>query len=242
MEPVHIPFLSLLSFGAGGWGDELFYGVLNTIGLAVTALPIGLAGGLVLGLARGAQEPTLRLAANLLSSVFRGLPELLTILLVYFLGQRILNAAVDFAGGESARDVSIFWAGVAALSIVFAAYASEVFLGSLKALQASHLQAAAALALGPVVTLRFITLPEIFRLSAPGLSNLWLSLLKQTSLMSVIGFGDLLRSGYVAASSTGERIFFYAVVFALYLLLCSAGAPLFEGLIRSASAKIPARP
>lgn len=195
----------------------------------------------MLGFARAAREPTLRLAANLLSSVFRGLPELLTILLVYFLGQRLLNAAVAFVGGGTAQDISIFWAGVTALSMVFAAYASEVFLGSLKALKASHLQAASALALGPFVTLRFITLPEIFRLSKPGLSNLWLSLLKQTSLVSVIGYDDLLHSGYVAASSTGERIFFYFVVFVVYLLLCAAGAPLFERLIHSASAKIPGR-
>jgi polar amino acid transport system permease protein len=241
LESADIPLHSLLSFGAGGWGDELFYGALHTIGLAFTAMPIGLAGGLLLGFARAAQEPTLRLAANLMSSVFRGIPELLTILLVYFLGQRLLNAAVAMVGNESVHDISIFWAGVVALSMVFAAYASEVFFGSLQALKASHLQAAAALALGPLVTLRFITLPEVFRLSAPGLSNLWLSLLKQTSLMSVIGYDDLLHSGYVAASSTGERIFFYAVVFVLYLLLCGVGAPLFDWLIYSASAKIPAR-
>lgn len=242
MECADISLVSLLSFGPGGWGDELFYGVLRTVGLAITAMPIGLAGGLILGFARAAREPVLRLAANLVSSVFRGLPELLTILMVYILGQRLLNAAVDFVGGGTARDISIFWSGVAALSMVFAAYASEVFLGSLRALRASHLQAAAALALGPIVTLRFITLPEIFRLSAPGLSNLWLSLLKQTSLVSVIGYGDLLHGGYVAASSTGERIFFYAVVFVIYLLLCGVGSSLFEWLIRAASAKIPARP
>jgi polar amino acid transport system permease protein len=241
LECADISLLSHLSFGAGGWGDELYYGALRTIGLAFTAMPIGLAAGLLLGFARAAQEPTLRLAANLMSSLLRGLPELLTIMLVYFLGQRLLNETVALLGGGAAQDISIFWSGVAALSIVFAAYASEVFLGSLKALKASHLQAAAALALGPFVTLRFITLPEVFRLSAPGLSNLWLSLLKQTSLLSVIGYSDLLRTGYIAASSTGERIFFYAVVFGLYLFLCGAGARLFEQLIQSASAKIPAR-
>jgi polar amino acid transport system permease protein len=214
---------------------------LRTIGLAFTAIPFGLAAGLLLGFARAAHEPTLRLAANLISSLLRGLPELLTILLVYFMGQRLLNEAVALVGGGTPQDISIFWSGVAALGIVFAAYSSEVFLGSLKALKASHLQAAAALGLGPFVTLRFVTLQEVFRLSAPGLSNLWLSLLKQTSLLSVIGYSDLLRSGYVAASSTGERIFFYAVVFALYLLLCAAGARLFEWLIQSASAKLPAR-
>jgi len=208
----------------------------------VTALPLGLAGGLVLGFGRAANDSALRLAANLLSSVFRGLPELLTILLAFILGQRLLNAATELAGGGTAENISVFWAGVAALSIVFAAYASEVFLGSLKALRDSHLQAAAALALGPVVTLRFITLPEIFRLSAPGLSNLWLSLFKQTSLVSVIGYDELLHSGYVAASSTGERIFFYAVVFGAYVGLCAGAAPLFNWLVAAASAKVPPRP
>lgn len=208
----------------------------------MTALPLGLAGGLVLGFGRAANDSALRLAANLLSSVFRGLPELLTILLAFILGQRLLNAATELAGGGTAENISVFWAGVAALSIVFAAYASEVFLGSLKALRDSHLQAAAALALGPVVTLRFITLPEIFRLSAPGLSNLWLSLFKQTSLVSVIGYDELLHSGYVAASSTGERIFFYAVVFGAYVGLCVGAAPLFNWLVAAASAKVPPRP
>lgn len=195
----------------------------------------------MLGFARASREPALRLAANLIAGLLRGLPELLTILLVYILGQRLLNWGAGLAGADAGPEISIFWAGVAALSMVFAAYSSEVFLGSLLALRASHLEAARALSLGPVVTLRFITLPEVFRLSAPGLSNLWLSLLKQTSLLSVIGYDDLLRSGYVAAASSGERLFFYAVVFAAYVALCAIAAPLFAAAIGLASARVPAR-
>ena len=141
-------------------------------------------------------------------------------------------------GSSSYFDISIFWSGVAALSVVFAAYSSEVFLGSLRAMEGSTLEAAKALGLGPWVTLRFITVPELFRLSRHGLSNLWLSLLKQTSLLSVIGYDELTHKGYIAASSTNERIFFYAVVCAIYLLLCGVSGPTFDRLIGELSSEV----
>jgi polar amino acid transport system permease protein len=233
--------MDLLAFGDRGWGDELFYGGLSTLGLAVSALPIGLFMGLLLALAKSSREVTYRIAGNALTSVFRGLPELLTILLVYILGQRALNHMGVWLGYSSGIDISMFWSGVAALSIVFAAYASEVFLGSLRAMEGSSLEAAKALGLGPWVTLRFITLPELFRLSRPGLLNLWLSLLKQTSLVSVIAYGELLHQGYVAASSSGEQIFFYAIVCAIYILLCTGTGRIFYGLIGLISSDVKRR-
>lgn len=223
--------MDLLAFGDSGWGDELFYGGLSTLGLAVSALPIGLFMGLVLGLAKASREVTYRIAGNALTSAFRGLPELLTILLVYILGQRALNHVGEWLGYGSGIDISMFWSGVAALSIVFAAYSSEVFLGSLRAMEGSSLEAAKALGLGPWVTLRFVTLPELFRLSRPGLANLWLSLLKQTSLVSVIAYHELLNQSYVAASSSGAHIFFYVIVCAIYILLCAVTGRIFDGMI-----------
>ena len=228
--------MELLAFGDAGWSDELFFGALGTLGLAIVAMPIGLVMGLVLGFAKASPEVTYRISGNALTTVFRGLPELLTILLVYILGQRLLNQI--WFGTDSGVEISIFWSGVAALSIVFAAYSSEVFLGSLRAMQGSLLEAAKALGLGPWVTLRFITLPELFRLSAPGLSNLWLSLLKQTSLVSVIAYDELMHQGYIAASSTQERIFFYAVVCLIYLLLCSTTGTAFNRLINALSSSV----
>jgi polar amino acid transport system permease protein len=223
--------MDLLAFGDRGWGDELFYGGLNTLGLAISALPIGLFIGLVLAFAKASREITYRIAGNALTTIFRGLPELLTILLVYILGQRALNHMGVSLGYNSGIDISMFWSGVAALSIVFAAYASEVFLGSLRAMEGSSLEAAKALGLGPWVTLRFVTLPELFRLSRPGLSNLWLSLLKQTSLVSVIAYHELLNQSYVAASSSDSHIFFYAIVCAIYILLCTTTGRIFDRLI-----------
>lgn len=233
--------MELLSFGSRGWGDELAVGVLHTLTLAAAALPLGIVIGLLLAFARNAAEPSLRRAANMVSTVFRGMPELLTILLAYILGQRLLNALAAALGTGPTLEVSVFWAGVAALALVFAAYASEVFLGALQAISGSLLQAAAALGMGPWTTLRFITLPELFRLAAPGLSNLWLSLLKQTSLVSVVGYNDLMHSGYIAASSTGERLFFYVTVFVAYLLLCNLLGPLFDRIFGLFAAQLPQR-
>lgn len=233
--------MELLVFGSRGWGDELALGALHTVVLAVTALPLGIFLGLLIAFSRHSADPGLRRAGNLLSTLFRGMPELLTILLAYILGQRLLDAASAAAGLQAAVDVSVFGAGVAALALVFAAYASEVFLGALQAMSGSLLQAAAALGMGPWVTLRFVTLPELFRLSAPGLSNLWLSLLKHTSLVSVVGYSDLMHYGQIAASSTGERLFFYTAVFGVYLMLCSVAGPLFERTIARISARVPGR-
>lgn len=184
--------------------------------LAASALPIGILSGLLLAFAKNSKEVTYRLFANAVTTILRALPELLTILLIYILGQRMLNHTFGIARVE----ISAFWTGVVALSLVFAAYSSEVFLGSLRAIDATLNEAAGALGLGFWTTLRFITMPELFRLSGPGLLVLWLSLLKQTSLMSVLGYSELLSATYRAASSTGEHIAFYVLVCVLYAGLC----------------------
>jgi polar amino acid transport system permease protein len=230
-----MPDPGLLAPGPSGWGDELLWGAAGTLALALTALPFGLLGGLLLAFAKASPERAFRVLATALGTVFRGLPELLTILLVYILGQRALNAAAAAAGFDEAN-LGLFGSGVVALAVVFAAYAGEVFYGCLRALEHGSLEAARALALGRYARLRFVVLPELFRLAAPGLTNLWVSLLKQTSLVSVIGFDELARAGYIAATGSGERIFFYAVICAVYFIVCRTSERLFAGWLAPASA------
>ena len=85
-----------------------------------------------------------------------------------------------------------------ALGIVFAAYASEVFLGAFQNLKRGQFEAARALALPRYPTVVIVILPQFLRMALPGLANLWLILLKDTSLISVIALDDLMRQTYIA--------------------------------------------
>jgi polar amino acid transport system permease protein len=203
---------------------------LLTVELALVSLPFGIGFGLLLAFAKNSQEITVRFVGHAVTTVFRGLPELLTLLLVFFGGQIVLREISHVLNFAGVVEIDGFFAGVVALAVVFGAYASEVFLGALRALSKGQLEAARALGLKRWQTLRFVRFPELLRLSLPGLSNLWLTLLKQTSLVAVIAYDELLRKTYIAASTTHRPIFFYAVACLLYLLLTALSAGLLHRL------------
>lgn len=210
--------LALLGFGPDGWGDQLAAGAWLTIRLAFATLPFGLAVGLMAALARNSRRRWLRIPGNVFTTIFRGLPELLTLLLVYYGGQVLLNRIAGFVtGGEV--EVSAFVAGLVALGLVFSAYASEVFLGALRAINRGQYEAAHALGLRPRAAFRLVVLPQLIRLALPGLANLWLVLLKDTSLVSVIALNDLLRETSVAVRATKEPFLFYFVACLIYLAM-----------------------
>ncbi|MEM9206952.1 MAG: ABC transporter permease [Pseudomonadota bacterium] len=210
--------LDLLAFGADGWGDELFDGLRLTILLALTTLPFGLALGFIIALAKNSSEPTLRAAANVYTTIFRGVPELLTLFIVYYGGQILLQQIVGLFT-DAYVEISGFTAGVIALGLVFSAFASEVFLSAFRGIKAGQYEAGDALGLSRFKTMRLIILPQLIRLALPGLSNLWLILLKDTALVSVIALDDLLRKTNIAVGVTKEPFLFYSVACLIYLIL-----------------------
>lgn len=208
----------ILSFGAAGWGDELVLGALTSIGLALVTLPSGVALGLALALLRQGRSKALRRVSGGFVIAFQGIPELLTILIVYYGLQMLLNAVfVPLTG--AGLELSSFLAGVIALSLVFAAFASDVFLSALNAIPRGQFEAADALGLTYWQRLRLVVWPQLLRLSLPGLSNLWMVLLKETSLVSVIALHELMRQTRLAAAATKEFATLYAACCVLYLLL-----------------------
>ena len=207
---------ALLRFGATGWGDELARGALLTIQLAVAVLPFGIILGFLVALAKDSKSRILRISGNVFTTIFRGLPELLTLFIVYFGGQILFQNIVALFS-DTTVELSAFVAGFLALGMVFAAYASEVFLGSLRAVSAGQIETSRALGMSEFLTMRFIILPQLIRYSLPGLGNLWLSLLKDTSLVSVIALTDLLRQTKIVVGATKEPFFFYLVACLLYL-------------------------
>jgi polar amino acid transport system permease protein len=220
-------FLTLVSFGPRGWGDELLRGAGLTLGLAVATLPLGVTLGLLLAFAKDSREPSLRVFGHAVTTLFRGVPELLTLFLVYFGGQRAIREAAAVFGYETNWQINGFLAGVIALGVVFGAYSSEVFLSALKVLSRGSVEAARALGLGRWHSFRFVIAPELFRLALPGLSNVVLSLIKQTALVAVISYEELLRTTAIAAGSTHQPVFFFAVACLLYLGLTAVAALVF---------------
>jgi len=213
-----VDLLRLLSFGPDGWGDELLQGTWLTIRLALATVPFGLALGFLVALAKRSPNRYLRAFGNAYTTVFRGLPELLTIFIVYFGGQIALQRIIGLFS-DATVEVNGFIAGMVALGVVFSAYASEVFLGAFNNITRGQYEAAYALGLRPATTLRLVIIPQLVRLALPGLANLWLILLKDTSLVSVIALDDLLRKTGLAVRVTKEPFLFFGVACLIYLAL-----------------------
>ena len=211
--------LKLLSFGPDGWGDQIASGVAVTIGLALATLPLGLIIGFLLALAKQSREGPLRLAAEIYTTIFRGLPELLTLFLVYFGLQIGIRQVLLLIGYESAFEINSFLAGMIALGVVFSAFASEVFLSAFRAIPEGQYEGGYALGLSKTQTMIRVILPQLIRIALPGLGNLWMILLKETALVSVIGLPDILRQTRIAAGVTKEAFLFYSVACLMFLVL-----------------------
>lgn len=211
--------LSLLSFGPDGWGDQIASGVLVTMGLALATLPFGLVLGFFLALAKQNQERSVRMAAEIYTTIFRGLPELLTLFLVYFGLQIGVRQLATMLGFESGFEINSFVAGMIALGVVFSAFASEVFVSAFKAIPHGQYEGGDALGLRRSQTMLKIILPQLIRIALPGLGNLWMILLKETALVSVIGLPDILRQAGIAARVSKEAFLFFGIACLLFLVL-----------------------
>ena len=216
--------LGLLSFGPDGWGDELAAGALVTIALSLATLPVGLVAGFFVALGKQSRDPLIRVASQIYTTIFRGIPELLTLFLVYYGAQSGVSAVAALFG--TSFQISPFLAGMVALGLVLSSYASEVFLSAFRAIPAGQYEAAAALGLHRSRAIRLVIFPQLIRLALPALSNLWLNVMKDTALVSVITLNDLLRETAVAVGTTKQPFFFYTVACFIYLafsMVASAG-------------------
>ncbi|WP_152045868.1 ABC transporter permease [Aureimonas psammosilenae] len=210
--------LTLIGFGPTGWGLPILAGVAVTISLAIATLPLGLAVGFLLALGKQSEDRALRLSSDIYTTIFRGLPELLTLFLVYFGAQRLLNIATGSLGLGN-FEISPFLSGMIALGVVFSAFASEVFLSAFRAVPQGQGEGANALGLTRFQAMRLVILPQVLRFALPGLANLYMNLLKDTSLVSVVGLADTMRQTGVAARVTREPFLFFGVAIAIYLVL-----------------------
>jgi len=211
-------FLSLISFGPGGWGELILAGTWMTIRLALATVPFGLVLGFLVALAKLSERKWLSFIGEAYTTIFRGLPELLTLFIIYYGGQMLLQKAVGLVS-DARVEVSSFAAGMIALGMVFAAYSSEAFVGAFRAIGRGQFEAGDALGLSRLKTWILVILPQLIRLALPAIGNLWLVLLKDTSLVSVIALTDLLRQTSIIVGVTKMAFPFFGLACLIYLSL-----------------------
>lgn len=224
---------TLLSWGPEGWLDDIAYGALITVALALATLPIGLAIGFFIALAKQSEEPSLRLAANIYTTVFRGLPELVTLFLFFFGMPILLQHLVRYFRPDATIDVNSFVAGMIVLALIFSSYASEVFLSAFRAIPKGQYEGGYAIGLSNWLTMRKVIVPQLLRIAFPGLENCWLSLLKDTSLVSVVGLAETLRNASIAARVTKHAFLFFGVASLVFLGLAVLSSFATSAILRS---------
>ena len=185
-----------------------------TLGLALASLVGGMALALGFSAAELSKSSWLVWPVATLTTLIRGLPELLVVLFIYFGSTQVLFLIT----GEYV-EFSPFACGVLALSLLFASYATQTLRAALNAVPAGQRLAALALGLGKSHIFFRIVLPQAWRHALPGLGNQWLVLLKDTALVSLIGVNEMMRQAQMASASTYQPFTWYAAAALIYLAI-----------------------
>ena len=219
-----------------GYSGQLIEGAQVTVKLAVCSLILGLLFGLLGALAKRSPYKVLQKLTGAYVIIIRGVPELLIILLFYF-GISILlrNIAQLYNPDVGYIEINSFAAGVFALALVFGAYATEVFRGALQSIPKGQIEAGLALGMSKFQIIYRILVPQVWRYALPGLGNLWLILLKETSLVSVIELDEIMRKAKISAAATHEPFKFYMVAAMMYLLLTAISMMVLHRMERKAN-------
>ncbi|HET8790193.1 MAG TPA: ABC transporter permease [Modicisalibacter sp.] len=217
-----------------GYGPRLLEGALVTIELAVLSLIVAVILGLATASAKMSRNRLLHGIGTLYTTVIRGVPDLVLMMLLFYGGQIGINQVTDFLYYQFDIDIFInineFIAGVVTIGLIFGAYMGETFRGAFLAVDNGQIEAARAYGMTERLMLRRIRFPQMMRHALPGLSNNWMVMLKTTALVSVIGLVDMVRVAEEAAKATHEPFTFMVPVAAIYLLIASVSEWFFSRL------------
>ncbi|CAN5212609.1 ABC transporter permease [soil metagenome] len=234
LSPACMPQLSL--FDLGGYGHLLIEGSVITVTVGIAAMAVALMLGILGALARLSPRRWLRNIGATYATVVRGVPELVLMLIVYYGGTMLLQMLLSLGGGDVRVDINAFLAGTIVLGFVYGAYATEIFRGAFLAIPHGQIDAARAFGMSGFTLLWRIQLPQAWRLAIPGLGNLWLTLLKATSITSVIGLTELARQADLVKSPTHKPFTTFFLASLLYLAMTAVSDVLRIKVERWASA------
>ena len=186
----------------------LLQGALVTLEITALAVGLGLVFGLVAALAQLSKFAPLRLTAKVYVDFIRGTPLLVQIFIIYFALPVVIGHRID-----------PFFAAVAACSINSGAYVAEIFRAGIQSIDIGQMRAGLSLGMNWTMTMRYIILPQAIKRIIPPLGNEFIAMLKDSSLVSVIGFEELTRSGQLIIAETYGSLEIWSAVAIIYLVM-----------------------
>ncbi|MFX0544297.1 amino acid ABC transporter permease [Roseovarius sp. S1116L3] len=234
----------------GEWfANLLLQGLITTIRISLYASALALILGVILGIARTAHNLTIRLLARTYMELLRNIPPVVIIFIFFFfLSQQLIDAlnlnawARGIARGENAAIWEFFFgdmrrfpsliSGVIVLALFESAFVGEIVRAGIQSIAQGQREAARAIGMGPVLEMRHIILPQAMRKVTPPMANQFISLIKDSSIISLISVQDLTYKTVERVAST--RLIFEAWITtaALYFILCFGLSLLFRRLER----------
>ena len=223
-----------------GYGSSILEGAWLTVNLALTSMALAIVLGLIGATLRLSPVKWLARSGEAYTTVIRGIPDLVLILLIFYGGQDLVNRIALALGSTDYIDINPFVAGVCTMGFIFGAYLSETFRGAFMAIPKGQIEAGLAYGMSNGQVFWRILVPQMVRFALPGFTNNWLLLTKSTALISVIGLQDMMFKAKSAADATHEPFTFFLAVAGLYLMLTSVSLLVLRFLGNHYSASIKA--
>lgn len=216
-----------------GYYLSILNGAVLTVGVSVSALLVSIVLGLLGAAAKLSGQPLLVALATVYTTIIRGIPELVLMLLVFYGGSIGINNTIEWLAGtawmaqlgwvttETTVDIEPFTAGVLTIGFIYGAYMTETFRGAILSIPKGQMEAAWAFGMGRTQTFLRITLPQMVRYALPGFTNNWLVLIKATALVSLIGLQEMTYLAKQASAATRSPFTFFLFSAALFLIYTS---------------------
>lgn len=220
----------LLGFGPTGWGASLIAGAFMTLAVSLAAYAIGLVLGGLGAWGKVAGRPAIQRAVDVYTTVFRGIPELLVIYLIYFGGSQALTSVGHLVGQNGFIGLNGFLAGALAVGVIAGAYLTEAIRGGFLAIPRGEVEAGRAVGMSHALLFRRVLAPRTLRFALPTMGNVWQQVLKDSALISVTGLGELMRAVNIAGDSTRLPFDFAIGGMMLYLILTTLSNGVFRGV------------
>lgn len=200
-----------------GFSEVIFKGAIVTLELALSSVILSVVIGLAGAGAKLSKNRPLALLFEGYTTLIRGVPDLVLMLLIFYGLQMLLNSITD-ALGVAQFDIDPMVAGIITLGFIYGAYFTETFRGAFMAVPTGHIEAATAFGFTGPQTFRRILFPAMMRYALPGIGNNWQVILKATALVSLLGLEDVVKATQLAGKSTWQPFYFAIVAGIIYLV------------------------